>query len=125
MPNESKTKYKKMCSVAINFFHIFAVAPALAYVFYENYNGRALTKNAAIVGLVVVVLILLYHGYLAVTKMMAGTITLMGSTVSKSASADVTPNSFAQGSQTSGVPSVGISDTTSGLTAAETNGSSY
>ncbi len=114
-----------MCSVAINFFHIFAVAPALGYVFYENYNGRALPQNLAIVGLVVVVIILLFHGYLAFTKMTAGTTTLMGSAVSKSTTADVSGNTFAQGSQTSGVPSVGISDTTSGLTSAETNGSNY
>jgi len=114
-----------MCSVAINFIHIFGVAPALGYVFYENYNGRALPQNLAIVGLVLVVLMLLYHGYMAFTKMTAGASTLMGSQVGSNTSADVSAAKFAQGSQTSGVASVGVSDTTSGLTAAETNGSNY
>lgn len=108
---------------SINFIHIFAVAPALAYVFYENYNGRALSKTLSTIGLVVVVLLFLFHAYLVYTKLTANTTTLSGSAVSKNTSPDVNAATFAQGSQTSGVPSVGISDTTSGLTAAETNGS--
>jgi len=60
------------CPVWINWVHVAAVAPALGYVFYQNYNGRALPANLAIVGFVVVALILLYHGYQIVAKMTAG-----------------------------------------------------
>ena len=52
----------------INFFHIFAVAPALAYIFYENYSGRAVSKTVSIIGLVVIVFMILFHGYLAYIK---------------------------------------------------------
>lgn len=57
-----------MASPVVNLFHLFVVAPALGYVFFENYNGRALSKTAATVALVIVALIAIYHGFLFYTK---------------------------------------------------------
>lgn len=56
-------------SSAINYFHIFAVAPALAYLLNENRQGRVISSDAATAGLVVVLVVVLYHAYLAYQKM--------------------------------------------------------
>lgn len=53
---------------AVNFFHVLVVAPALAYVFYENYFGRAVSKTFSMVALVVVLLMFIFHAYLAYKK---------------------------------------------------------
>jgi hypothetical protein len=51
--------------------YLVGLAPALAYVCFENYNGRALPKSLATVGFVVVALIALYNGYSIFASMMA------------------------------------------------------
>lgn len=84
-------------SSAINYFHIFAVAPALAYLLNENRLGRAISSQAATFGLVVVLFVVVYHAFLAFQKMPPATATdipVAGSTVNNDATAAVNSEEF-------------------------------
>lgn len=52
----------------VNFFHFLVVAPALVYVLFENYSGRTVSKTFSIVAMLVVLLMFVFHAYLAYKK---------------------------------------------------------
>lgn len=57
-----------MGSEAINYFHIFFVAPLLGYVGYSNYIGQPVSQNFAIFVIILAVFVILYHAYRVYTK---------------------------------------------------------
>ena len=53
---------------AVNYFHVAAVAPMLGYIAYENYNGRPLSANFAMVIALIAIVVLIFHLHLAQQK---------------------------------------------------------
>jgi hypothetical protein len=96
------SKKPLMSAPAVNLFHVFGVAPALAYVFYQNYNGRALEKSAATVGLVVIALVALYHGYLFYTKSVTPTGVTDSRVGSNGGNGNVDAGDFTHGAKVNG-----------------------
>lgn len=57
-----------MSGVGINIMHMAGVAPMLAYIGYENYYGRPLDANLAMMLIMLSFLVLVYHAYLYSVK---------------------------------------------------------
>jgi hypothetical protein len=45
----------------INAFHALIVGPALAYIGWENYNGKPIGPSIAILLIIVAIIVIIYH----------------------------------------------------------------
>ena len=58
-----KIKKLPMSSTEVNWIHILLIAPAIGYASWLNYQGQPLPPSMALVGMIVALIVVLFHAF--------------------------------------------------------------